>query len=127
MDWKNLGEDAELKLKMDLEQPSSLMALISILKSKGVLTEEDMTAFNERQKYIQNLMFETSKAVGMVMVLQEEGEDKAEELLWELDKVVAHGKRLMEMCGNAGMAGELQAALEQAKAGLDAIKDQSRD
>ena len=75
MDWKNLGEDAELKLKMDLEQPSSLMALISILKSKGVLTEEDMTAFNERQKYIQNLMFETSKAVGMVMVLQEEGED----------------------------------------------------
>jgi hypothetical protein len=127
MDWKNLGEDAELKLKMDLEQPSSLMALISVLKSKGVLTEEDMNAFNERQKYIQNLMFETSKAVGMVMVLQEEGEDKAEEMLMELDKVVAHGKRLMEMCGRAGMVGELQAALEQAKAGLDAIKDQSRD
>lgn len=120
------GKDIDEKLKMDLELPSSLMALISVLKDKGILSEEDMALFNERQKYVQDVMFETSKAVGMIMMLQEELGDagNASQLLEELEKVVENGKVLMEMCGRAGMAAELYAALEQARAGVDVLRSQ---
>lgn len=125
MDWTDLGGDAENKLKVDMELPSMVMALISILKDKGILGEADLEVFNNRQKHIQGLMFETAKGVGILMSLHEEGDlGNVQEALSELEKVIENSKILMEMCGRGGMIGELTEALEQARAAVDVFKSE---
>jgi len=105
-------ETAKARMRADLDLSASVVALVALLRDKGILSDEDVDDYNKKKEEIHEKMFCLSDSVVTAMHLLEEDDSEHIPRIMELmEKASWFGEELLAICGKVGAISDLREAM----------------